>query len=324
MLAAAGAYAVVVLNRPTVEVAQATRGPAVQAVYATGVVEPLTWAKVTPNVQAQIVDLCACEGQHVARDAELARLDDAEARAELAELEAREKFLSGETERYRNLLDRGVVSTQSYERTVSELLQVRAAIRAQDERLDRYVLRAPIEGQVLRRDGEIGEIVAPGQVVFWVGRPRPLRIVAEVDEEDIPLVAPDQPVLIDADAFPDRALAGTVAQITPKGDPVNKSYRVRIALPDDTPLLIGMTVAVNIVAREFADAVLVPAGALDGDSLFTLRDGRAVRRAVTVGIRGGERVQILDGIAEGESVIVGPPEGLRDGDRVDPASADGT
>ena len=90
-----------------------------------------------------------------------------------------------------------------------------------------------------------------------------------MDEEDIPLVTVGQPVLIKADAFPGRILDGTVAEITPKGDPVNKSYRVRIGLPPDTPLMIGMTVESNIVVRREDAALLVPQAAS--------RDGRLRR-----------------------------------------------
>ena len=132
VLLAAGAaiYGGIYLSRPVVAVSSATVGPAVQAVYATGVVEPVTWAKVAPLVRGRIVELCACEGDEVARDHVLARLDDTEARAELAELEAREAFLASEVQRYRNLLEHSVVSTQVYERTNSELQQIRSAIRA--------------------------------------------------------------------------------------------------------------------------------------------------------------------------------------------------
>lgn len=302
--------------RPAVAVVPAERGIAVQAVYATGVVEPVTWARVSPLVRARIVDVCACEGMTVARGDELARLDDAEPSAILAELEARETFLAGEAARYRNLLERGVVSTQAYERATSELLQIRAEIRAQRTRLDNYTLRAPIDGTVLRRDGEIGEIVGPDNIVFWVGQPQPLWIVAEVDEEDIPLVAPGKPVLIDANAFPDHSLPGTVTQITPKGDPLNKSFRVRIALPGDTPLMIGMTVEVNVIVREVDDAVLVPATALVGDTVFVVAGERVSARTVAPGIRGGTRIEIRDGLTAGERIVADPPPGLRDGERV--------
>lgn len=304
-------------SRLDVVVEPVRRGPAVQAVYATGVIEPVNWAKVTPLVQGRIAELCSCEGQAVKLDTVLARLDDREARARLAELNARESFLANEAERYRELLERRTVSVQAYERATSELLQARAAVQAQNERLDHFILRAPMDGEVLRRDGEIGEIAGPGDVLFWVGMPQPLWIVAEVDEEDIPLVTPDQTVLIKADAFPRRDLPGTVQQITPKGDPISKSYRVRIALPDDTPLMIGMTVEVNIVAEERKDVLLVPVTAVRDGRLFIVENGRAETRAVDVGVVGAEFTEIVSGVDEGELVVADPPRGLSAGAAVD-------
>lgn len=297
-------------------VAPVKRGPTVQAVYATGVVEPVNWAKVTPLVQGRIAELCKCEGEAVKSNTVLARLDDREARARLAELNAREKFLTSEADRYRKLLGRRTVSVQAYEQAISELLQARAAVQAQKERLDHFILRAPMDGEVLRRDGEVGEIVGPGDALFWVGKNRPLWLVAEVDEEDIPLVAPEQSVLIKADAFPDRDLPGTVRRITPKGDPVSKSYRVRIALPDNTPLMIGMTTEVNIVAEQKEDVLLVPVTAVLDGHVFVAEDGKALARPVEVGVVGSAFTEIISGIAEGELVVIDPPRDLTNGTAV--------
>ncbi len=171
---------------------------------------------------------------------------------------------------------------------------------------------------MLRRDGEIGETVGPERALFWVGKPRPLRAEAEVDEEDIPRIAIGQKVLIKADAFPGRALGATVAEITPKGDPVTKSYRVRLALPEDTPLLIGMTVEANIVVRETDAAVLIPVTALGGagDIVWQVRDGRAHELPVRLGAKGAATVEVRDGLKAGDAVINAPPEGLAEGARV--------
>jgi len=315
-LAAGGGAAFWWLRIPTVILVQPTRGPAVQAVYATGVVEPERWAKVTPLVRGRIAEICSCEGKAVSQGDRLARLDDREIRAQIAELQARSKFLAAEVDRYRTLVERRAVSAQAYERAVSELGQARAAIAAAKERLNHLELRAPMDGVVLRKDGEVGEVAELGQVLFWVGQERPLLVVAEVDEEDIPLVRPGQTVLIKADAFPMRELAGSVARITPKGDPIAKNYRVRIALPDDTPLLVGMTTELNIVARRVENALLVPLPALVGKSVWRVVDGRARPRAVEPGIAGNEKAQILSGLAETDLVIADPPPGLSDGQRV--------
>ncbi len=85
-----------------------------------------------------------------------------------------------------------------------------------------------MDGVVLRRDGEVGEIAEAGQILFRVGVPKPLQVVAEVNEEDIPRVALGQTVLLRTDAFPDRRLEGKVREITPMGDVVAKTYRIKV------------------------------------------------------------------------------------------------
>ena len=157
----------------------------------------------------------------------------------------------------------------------------------------------------------------PAEVLFWVGQPRPLQIVADVNEEDIPRVAVGQRTLLHADAFPDAPLEATVASITPMGDPVAKTYRVRFALPEDTPLMIGMTVEVNVVTATRPDTLLVPVGAIAANgSVFVVEDSRARRRDVTTGIRGTIQVEILNGLEDGAVVVVPAPDGLEDGARV--------
>jgi RND family efflux transporter MFP subunit len=298
---------------PEVVAVAATRGTAAEIVYGTGAVEPVRWAKVASLIRQRIVDLCYCEGKPIAKGDILARLDDKEARAQLNELKAREDFAKREFTRVTELIGRGVASTQAFERISSDLRQVQGLISVQMEKLDAYTITAPIEGVVLRRDGEIGEIVEQGQILFRVGPPKPLHVIAEVNEEDIPRVAVDQIVLLRTDAFPDRRLEGKVYEITPMGDAIAKTYRIRISLPDDTPLHIGMSVEANVVTREKANALLVPADAVQGSRVFVLEGNRIRARKVKVGIRGSRNVEIVSGLSEGERLAAPALEGLRDG-----------
>ena len=181
--------------------AKVTRGPAVEAVYASGTVEPVSWAKVQPLRTGRIASVEAFEGDEVKTGQILMRLDDRELRASVAQLEAEQRFLRSELDRVSELARRGVTTTQVEERARSQLDQAVATLNAARQRVEDFLLRAPMDGTVLRRDGEVGEIARPEDVLFWIGRASPLRIEAEVDEEDIPLVAVGQPALIKADAF---------------------------------------------------------------------------------------------------------------------------
>ncbi|CAN7257839.1 efflux RND transporter periplasmic adaptor subunit [Bosea sp. LjRoot90] len=294
------------------------RGDAAEIVYATGTVEPRIWAKVAALVRERVIERCDCEGQRVEQGQILARLDSAQAEATLAELKARQKLATAEHDRLAVLVERNVMSLQALDRARSEMSQASALIAGQTARLENYVLRAPMRGTVLRRDGEVGEIAEPGTVLFWIGEAKPLRVVAEVNEEDIPQVKPGQRVLIRADAFPGRTLEGTVDSITPKGDPVAKTYRVYLALPGDTPLLIGMTVELNVIVRVAQNALLLPVAAVQGNAIFIVEGDVARRHELAIGIRGTGDVEVLSGLPEAARVIAPYPEKLSDGARVAP------
>jgi RND family efflux transporter MFP subunit len=301
---------------PSVAVATATTGPAVQAVYATGNVEPVHWAKVGPAVRARITAVLVEEGARVAEGQPMARLDDREAQHRAEEAEARASFAQEDLARVRTLVARDVASRAALDRAEAEARAVRAVAEAAKRRLDDYIVRAPSAGLVLRRDAEVGEVVDTPAALFWIGEPKPLRITAEVDEEDIAQIREGQRALLRADAFAGQVLNARVTQITPKGDATRKAYRVRLALPEDTPLMIGMTVEANIVLRETANAVLVPPAALRGDHVFVTQGEVARRRQVTVGVQGPRAVEIRQGIAAGDVVVLDPPQGLKDGQAI--------
>jgi RND family efflux transporter MFP subunit len=301
---------------PSVAVATATTGPAVQAVYATGNVEPVHWAKVGPAVRARITAVLVEEGARVADGQPMARLDDREAQHRAEEAEARASFAQEDLARVRTLVARDVASRAALDRAEAEARAVRAVAEAAKRRLDDYIVRAPSAGLVLRRDAEVGEVVDTPAALFWIGEPKPLRITAEVDEEDIAQIREGQRALLRADAFAGQVLNARVTQITPKGDATRKAYRVRLALPEDTPLMIGMTVEANIVLRETANAVLVPPAALRGDHVFVTQGEVARRRQVTVGVQGPRAVEIRQGIAAGDVVVLDPPQGLKDGQAI--------
>ena len=301
---------------PQIAAVAAVRGTAVEIVYATGGVEPVHWAKVASVIRDRIIEICDCEGRTVAKGDVLVRLDGRDVEAGLKELKAREDFLKREMSRVSELIIRGAATSQAQERAAMDLQTVQGLISVQTEKIADYTIVAPMDGVVLRRDGEVGEIAEAGQILFRIGVPKPLQVVAEVNEEDIPRVALGETALFRTDAFPEQRLEGKVSDITPMGDVAAKTFRVKIALPDDTPLKPGMSVEANIITREKPNALLIPADALQGNTVFVVDGARARKRDVKVGIRGIRMVEILSGLADGERVASPSAADLKDGARV--------
>lgn len=308
LLVAGGAY-YLGAHKPqgTPETVRPERRQVVEAVYATGEVEPVTETGVSAQVTGRIVDVLVEEGDALTKGAILARMDDTVEVARLAEDEADLEFLKKEFDRLKRLRENGHVSQQAVDAARSQYDMAAARLETDKLTAGRKHVSAPMDGMVLRRDVEPGQTVSPGEVLFWIGQLKPLRIDAEVDEEDIPQVRPGQDALIKADAFPDRAIQAKVTEITPRGDPVNKVFRVRLTLPEDTPLMIGMTVEVNIISRVIDHALTLPFSSVLDGKVYILDDRGKVRpHPVDAGVTDGEIVEIRGGLDGDEAVVLNP------------------
>ena len=277
--------------------------PVSEAIYGTGTVEPARWAKVVPLQRRRLVDLCTCEGQTVKAGQVLGRQDDAEERSAMNELQLSYQQAQRDLDRAEKDRTKSDAQQKEYEQRWTQAEEYKSRISAQQVRIDQMVLRAPLDGMVLRRDGEVGEIVGPTDVLFWVGPPLPVQVVAEVNEEEINRIAVGQKAFLRSEAFPGQALRASVSQITPKGDPTRKTFRVYLLLPNDTPLRIGMSVEANIIFREKPSAIVVPAEAVAGDAVETVNNGKIERVPVRVGIRGSRNVEIIGDVSRGMAVL---------------------
>jgi RND family efflux transporter MFP subunit len=300
----------------TVATAIATQAPVSEAIYGTGTVEPARWAKVVPLQRRRLVDLCLCEGQQVKAGQSLGRMDDAEERSALNELQISFQQAQRDLDRAEKDRSKSDAGQKEYEQRWTQVEEYKSRVAAQQVRIDQLVLRAPLDGMVLRRDGEVGEIAGPTDVLFWVGPPLPMHVVAEVNEEEINRIAVGQKAFLRSEAFPGQALRASVSQITPKGDPTRKTFRIYLLLPNDTPLRIGMSVEANIIVREKPSAIVVPAEAVAGDMVQIVSDGRIARVPVKVGIRGSRNVEVIGDVAKGTAVLSPARTDLAEGTRV--------
>lgn len=300
-----------------VDLVQPTRGPAIEAVFATGAVEPERLIAVGPRVGARLAALLVDEGQAVRAGQLLARFETQELEAQRLELEARQRQAQLALQRAEQLVAQRFVAS-------SELDRARAEVEALAAQRERWAaqrgyaqLLAPEAGVVLRRDGEPGQFVPAGQALFQLGDLARLRVSAEVDEEDIARVREGMPVVLRAAALGEQVFDGRVQSITPRGDPVARAYRVRIALSQaPAALRVGMTVDANLVVARREQALLLPAGALREGRLWRIdAQGRASAFAVKLGVRGEGRVEVLGGLAEGDRVVA-DPTGLQEGQRL--------
>jgi len=186
-------------------------------------------------------------------------------------------------------------------------------------------VRAPLDGVVLSKFVELGEVVGVNQPLFKVGDTTRLILEVSVDEADIGRVhdaagrAPASTVAVSLYAFARQIFAGHVFEILPDANRDRKAFLVKVSfdvLPEG--LRSGMSAEVNIVAGRHEGALLAGTEAISDDALWLVQGGRAHRQRVKVGVRDLLRAEILSGVEEGNLVVIAGQERLSEGTRVAP------
>lgn len=185
-------------------------------------------------------------------------------------------------------------------------------VKAAQAALNKTEVRAHFEGLVLTRQVEPGDQVQPGRVLFEIARAGQAEVLVPVDERNLGVLKVGQPATCIADAFADQKFAAKINFIAPAVDPQRGTIDVRLEISNAPDYLReDMTVTATITTARVQDALLVPNNGLRnvrGDTAQVLleRAGRAVERSVRLGLRGLMQTQVLEGLSEGELVIISP------------------
>jgi HlyD family secretion protein len=314
------------LEPPAVTLVRPARGPAIEAVYATGVVEPIDYARFGATVAGRVAELLVDEGDVVRKGDVVARLDDSQPRARLRDARARLTMAEADIARDQTLMNRRVLAVQTLERAQQERDQAAAAVDLFARQVEDYTVLSPLAGTVMKRNVQLGETVAANTPMFEIVSTLRKRIAADVDERDIAGVELGARLAARADGFPDEVFTANVTNIRRQGDASSRTFRVEADLSPDTKLMIGMTVDVDVVIRQRPEALLLPAGAIaHGPStggrpgapvVYVVDGGRVKRVAVKTGAIGPAKVEIVSGLADADAVVANPGDRLTDGQAV--------
>lgn len=314
VVAAVGGCTYAWRHRPlTLAVTQTTRGAAVDAVYAAGSIEPTVIQPIASKITGRLTAILADEGEAVRKGQVLAKLEAGDLQSTVDEALARQRLAQAQHTRTQELVKQHFLAPVELDRAQADLDAAQATVKRTQALRDVLTLAAPADGVVLKRDGEVGQVITAGQVLMTLSCCAPLRATVEVDEEDIGRVYKGQTVVLRADALPGQTLQGQVSDITPKGDPISRSYRVRIKLASTKGLMAGMTTEANLIVTQHDKAFLVPSTAIQKDAVWVVDQGRAHRQVVQIGIAGTNKTEVISGLPEGARIVVQPPLDLTEG-----------
>jgi HlyD family secretion protein len=212
--------------------------------------------------------------------------------------------------------------------------QARGVVAYAQTNLDNTTIRAPVTGTILERNVEKGEFVTTGFVgdkgakgyVVSLADLHDLEVELDISQNDFAKLHPRHRGSITTDAFPDRKYAGAIYEISPEANRQKATVQVKVKVDNpDNYLRPEMNASVAFLADEKPRAgslagapsvIVVPPSAIRDNSVFVLLGGKAVQRPVKAGPASSQGVRVESGLIGGEDLIVNPPAGLKDGDRV--------
>lgn len=285
---------------------------------------------LAPAERARIEnELAEAKRRRSAAESDLASLQrlagqNAVARAEVDAAAQRLESAAGAVGFHQRRLQLGS-SREESEAAEARAREAKSAVEASERRLGASTVRAPFRGVVYSLPVRVGSYVRPGELVARVGSTESARARIWVDEPELGRLKLHDLVAITADAYPGHGWSCSLDRL-PSAVIELGSRRVgeagcSIEQPDEQ-LLPNLTVNVEILVDRAEDALLAPREAIwrDGaeELAWTLDEqGRAKRVAVTVGVRGASKLQIVSGLEAGATVLLPGAEPLKEGDRVE-------
>jgi RND family efflux transporter MFP subunit len=312
-----------------VEVAMVERIALTRSVGVSGVVAPLRMVGVNSRVAGSVLELHVEEGDAVREGDLLALLDGRELEAALAAAEASYQVAEAALERAERLRERQVITVPEYEAERTAHAAARAQLDQLQTRLGYTRVTAPAAGVVVEKSIEAGDVVNTNARLFSLAEVSTLVVRVGVSELDVVQISVGDEAEVRLDALPQGAFTGRVRRIFPSADPETRLVPVEVALESAAGQIArpGFLARVNFALDARVDALVVPQSALlagaASDAVFVVEDGRALRRSVERGLTSQGRVEILDGLREGETVVTVGHNNLRDGAEVRVVARDG-
>ena len=316
---------------------------------ASGYVVAQRKAAVASKGTGRLIYLGVVEGDKVKTNEIIARLEDNDVKAQLAEAKANLELQEANLQDAKNSYQRQKAlfktgsATQSdldaadanYKRVLASINVAKAQVQAADVAVENTIIRAPFDGTVLTKDADVGEIVAPlagglnskGAVVT-IADMSSLQVEADVSESNLERVAPNQECQIILDAYPTHSYPGYVAKIVPTADRTKATVMVKIGfrkydsrvLPEMSAKVLFMSKGAKQIEGNQQPVLVVPNTAIANRNgkqvVFQVKNGEAIEVPVNTGQKFDSYVEIKSGLSSGAQVIDNLTDDIKDGAKV--------
>jgi len=300
--------------------------------------------RLTPNrevtlaaeVGGIVTNYAADIGDRVQKRNVIVRLDPSDHQLALKEAEA--NFAVAQTrldlalkayDRAKSLLPREVITQDTFDNAEAEYLSAQASVKRvkvlvdiAKTQLSKTRIRAPFNGQIAARMIETGQLISAGQALMKIIDPNPMRVKIWLSENDYVRLDKSDSVSIVMEAYPEEVFTGKIDRIDIAADERTNTFCIEIFI--DNPNLAfkaGMTAKVRIITSTIPSAILIPQSTVlyrsDREEVFIIgADNRAVLRKVKLGLSLDERIEVREGLAAGDQLVITGGQYLKPGDKI--------
>jgi membrane fusion protein (multidrug efflux system) len=273
-----------------------------------------------PETQGKVIGIYFSEGQAVAKGQLLVKLNDAELLSQLKKAQAQLAIARDKEVRLQKLLEMNGVSREEYESALNLKESLEADIEGIKARLDETEIRAPFAGTVGLRSVSIGSFVAPGTKIAVLEQLDQVKLDLNIPEKYSHLVKQGDLIAFTIEGSATR-FTGRVYAIDPRIDPSTRSLKLRaICANPGRELRAGAFARIELALKSKSNALMVPTECIvpdmKGQKIFVVQNGTSQPRPVQTGLRTKDKIEIIQGLNAGDSVITGGLLQIKPGSRV--------
>ncbi len=300
-----------------VEVAAVTRRAISSYLETNGTLEAENEVDIVARVAGPIVELATEEGKIVKKGQLLARIDERETKAQVEVARVALAEATRAHERAKGARESEIISEEVYDQALGRMESAQAQLANAQINFEYTKITAPFDGIIIERSVKFADNITPNQKLFRVSDFDPLLCPIQVPEKELSRLKIGQPARIAVEAWPEDPFPSRVLRISPVVDATTGTIKVTLEVSARGKLRPGMFASVFLEMDTHKNAKVIPKTALSfesfGDTVYIEKEGIAERRDLTVGFEEADFVEVLEGLNDGERVIVIGQDGLSDG-----------
>ena len=309
-----------------------------------GALAPERAAVLRAEVNGSVIEAAAEKGQPVARGALLARIEDTSirdaymsARSSVRSAEQASQVAKRNAERSATLAQAGAIAERELEtarlaasNAEANLADAAARLSLVEKQLANTQVRSPFNGIVADRPVSAGDVVSPGTPLYVVVDPSSMKLEALVPAAQVGALRVGAPVQFVVQGYPGRMFTGRIQRISPVAEPATRQIGVYVSIPNNGGSLVSGLYAEGRVGSQRLTALVVPFNAVDltgaTPTVVRVKNGKVERIDVQTGVRDeqNERIQLVSGVAAGDTLLLGAAQGISNGTPVKVQAIDNT